>query len=245
MRALLRVGQYLRAHRGWATATFLCAALVTMVDLLPPWLIKVVIDRVIQDGQTGLLPWILLTLVGAYAVRHLVNGVRIYCNNALEQRVIHHLRGDVHRTLLSQSFSFFENRATGELMSRVTNDVENLERIFVDGIEHFLVAVLTLLGITVMMLTLNWKLALLALLPVPIIAFGMARFTTRIHALYTRCARNSRRCTPSSRTSSRGSGRSWPSRTRSMRGSGLWGEAKTTARRTWTSRSNGRSRFPR
>ena len=65
------------------------------------------------------------------------------------------------------SISFYENRPTGEIMSRVLNDTEHMQRIFVDGLEEIITAGLTLIGIMIMLFMLNWKLALLALVPIP------------------------------------------------------------------------------
>ena len=82
------------------------------------------------------------------------------------------------------SLSYFENRSTGEIMTRVTSDTEHVERIFVDGLEGLLTASLTLVGITIMMFFLNWKLALLSLLPIPILIVCAAWFTRRVHGYY-------------------------------------------------------------
>ncbi|HEY5627741.1 MAG TPA: ABC transporter ATP-binding protein, partial [Nitrospira sp.] len=82
------------------------------------------------------------------------------------------------------SISFFENRPTGEIMSRVLNDTEHMQRIFVDGLEEIITAGLTLTGIMAVLFWLNWKLALLALLPIPILVVGALAFTRRVHGHY-------------------------------------------------------------
>ena len=69
-------------------------------------------------------------------------------------------------------------------MTRVTSDTEHVERIFVDGLEGLLTASLTLIGITIMLFVLNWKLALLSLLPIPILAVCAGWFTRRVHGYY-------------------------------------------------------------
>lgn len=154
------------------------------MELVPPWFIKVVIDDVIQAHRTSWLPWILVGLVSAYAMRNLFASLRIRCNNRLEQQVVHQLRSDVFAALQRQSVSYFENRSTGEIMSRVSNDTEHVERIFIDGLEGVLTASLTLLGIMTMMLTLNWRMALLALLPIPILVYSASWFTRTVHGYY-------------------------------------------------------------
>ncbi|MDR4502687.1 MAG: ABC transporter ATP-binding protein/permease [Nitrospirales bacterium] len=184
MKSLVRIVAYLAPHRSLVIITFLCAALATGLDLLPPWLIKIVIDEVIPQHDLSRLPLILLALLLAYASKNLFNALRIRFNNTLEQRVVLELRGQVFAALQRLSLNYFENRSTGEIMSRVTNDTEHVERIFIDGLEGILTASLTLIGITVILFTLNWKLALLVLLPIPILIFAGAKFTTRVHRYY-------------------------------------------------------------
>jgi ABC-type multidrug transport system fused ATPase/permease subunit len=164
--------------------TFLFAGLATAFELIPPWLIKVIIDDVIQAGQTQLLVWVFLGLCAAYVLRNLCGSIRIRLNNGLEQQVVHDLHVQVFSTLQRLSISFYENRPTGEIMSRVLNDTEHMQRIFVDGLEEIITAGLTLIGIMIMLFMLNWKLALLALVPIPLLVVGAALFTKRVHGHY-------------------------------------------------------------
>ncbi len=184
MKALLRVLQYLRPYRLLALATLSCAVVATAMDLVPPWLVKIVIDDVIQAGRPELLGWAVAGLVGSYAVKNGFASLRIRLNNTLEQRVVCDLRNQVFAALQHLSISYFENRSSGEIMSRVINDTEHMERIFVDGLEGMLTATLTLAGITVMLFALNWKLALLSLIPIPVLVLSASAFTRRVHRYY-------------------------------------------------------------
>jgi ATP-binding cassette subfamily B protein/subfamily B ATP-binding cassette protein MsbA len=167
-----------------ALLTLLAAACATAMELLPPWLIKVVIDEVIQGKQIALLPWVLGGLVASYGLKTTFASLRIRLNNRLEQTVVHDLRSHIFRALQLLSISYFENRSTGEIMSRVTNDTEHVERIFIDGLEGALTASLTLIGITSMLFLLNWKLALLSLLPIPLLMVSASWFTKTVHGYY-------------------------------------------------------------
>ena len=164
--------------------TFLFAGLATAFELIPPWLIKVIIDDVIQAGQTQLLTWVFLGLCAAYLLRNFCGSMRIRLNNRLEQQVVHDLHVQVFSVLQRLSISFYENRPTGEIMSRVLNDTEHMQRIFVDGLEEIITAGLTLIGIMIVLFMLNWKLALLALVPIPLLVVGAALFTKRVHGHY-------------------------------------------------------------
>ena len=164
--------------------TFLFAGLATAFELVPPWLIKVIIDDVIQAGKVQLLDWVFLALCAAYLLRNFCGSMRIRMNNGLEQQVVHDLHVQVFSALQRLSISFYENRPTGEIMSRVLNDTEHMQRIFVDGLEEIITAGLTLIGIMIVLFMLNWKLALLALVPIPLLIVGAALFTKRVHGHY-------------------------------------------------------------
>lgn len=184
MNSLLRVLHYIRPYRALALLTLACAGLTTLMELVPPWLIKVIIDDVIQAHRLTWLPWVIGALAGAYALKNGFASLRIRLNNTLEQRVVHDVRSQVFTALQRQSVSFFERRSTGEIMSRVTGDTEHVERIFIDGLEGLLTASLTLIGITTMLFLLNWKLALLALVPIPVLVLSATFFTRCIHGYY-------------------------------------------------------------
>ncbi|HJR78168.1 MAG TPA: ABC transporter ATP-binding protein [Nitrospiraceae bacterium] len=184
MKSLLRVLSYLKPFRGLAVLTFLFAGLATALELVPPYLLKVVIDDVIEAKRPELLWWVLGALLAAYLLRNVCSSLRVRFNNMLEQKAVHTLRTEVFGALQRLSLSYFENRSTGEIMSRVTSDTEHVERIFVDGLEGLLTASLTLAGITVMLFALNWKLALLSMVPIPILVVSASWFTRRVHGYY-------------------------------------------------------------
>jgi len=184
VKPLFRIFSYLAPYRPLVYLTFLTAALTTAFDLLPPYLIKVIIDDVIPHQDLNLLLWVLVGLLVAYGLKNLCNSLRIRFNNTLEQRVVFDLRGQVYGALQHLSIDYYENRSTGEIMSRVVNDTEHVERIFIDGFEGILTATLTLLGITIILFVVSWKLALLVLLPVPILILTGVWFTRRVHGYY-------------------------------------------------------------
>lgn len=171
--------------------TFVFAGLTTAFELVPPWLIKILIDDVIQAGKTHLLSVVFAGLCAAYVLRNVCSSMRIKLNNSLEQQIVHDLHVQVFAALQRLSISFFENRATGEVMSRVLNDTEHMQRIFVDGLEEIITAGLTLIGIMAVLFWLNWKLALLALVPIPLLMLGAVAFTKRIHKHYRKIRKGS------------------------------------------------------
>jgi ATP-binding cassette subfamily B protein/subfamily B ATP-binding cassette protein MsbA len=123
-------------------------------------------------------------LVLAYFGRNYSNYKRILVNNQLEQKVVFDIRSHVYRALQKLSLNYFENRSTGEIMSRVNDDVTYVERIFIDGVEQIVTATLTLIGIMIILLNMHWKLAVASLIPIPFLMIGAWKYTIRAHSLY-------------------------------------------------------------
>jgi len=185
MHPLTRTLTYIRPYKRLAAVVLAFAAMTTLIDLVPPWLLRSVIDDAIDGARADLFPWLVGGLLLAYAGRGLCNMGRIRLNNVLEQRVVYDMRDHIYRRLQVLSLDYFEDRATGEIMSRVNNDVNNMERVFIDGIEQLIVASLTLVGVATMMFVLDWRLALMALMPIPFLVLGGVLYTGRVHRLYT------------------------------------------------------------
>ncbi|NIQ98402.1 MAG: ABC transporter ATP-binding protein, partial [Desulfuromonadales bacterium] len=184
MKSLFRVLGYLKPYKKSVAVTLSLAILTTLLDLVPPWLIKVIIDQLVEDQGSSLVYWAILGLAAAYLARNLSNHQRIMVNNRVEQKVVFDMRSEVYRALQRLSVNYFENRSTGELMSRVNDDVTYVERIFIDGVEQVVTAGLTLIGITFILFGLHWKLALMALLPIPFLVYGAWKYTNRAHDMY-------------------------------------------------------------
>ena len=184
MKSLLRVLGYLKPYKTFVTLTLGFAIVTTLLDLVPPWLIKVVIDRLVDPVDDGWLYVFVLVLVLAYFGRNYSNYKRILINNRLEQKVVFDIRSHVYRALQKLSLNYFENRSTGEIMSRVNDDVTHVERIFIDGVEQVVTATLTLVGIMIILFYLHWKLAVASLIPIPFLVIGAWKYTVRAHSLY-------------------------------------------------------------
>lgn len=139
MKFTLRVLNFIKPYKGLAALTLGAAIVTTLMDLVPPWLIKVVIDDGIRAGRNDLILLLTFAMVAAYAVKAFSSAARIRLNNAFEQKVIYDIRNTVYRATQRLSISYFENRSTGEIMSRINNDVENMERIVESGTHEELI----------------------------------------------------------------------------------------------------------
>jgi ABC-type multidrug transport system fused ATPase/permease subunit len=184
MKSLLRVLSYLKPYRKGVALTLFLAISTTFLDLVPPWLIKVIIDSLVEGKESLWVYGPIIGLACIYLARNVTNHKRILINNQVEQNVVFDLRSEVYRALQNLSLSYFESRSTGELMSRANDDVNYVERIFIDGVEQVVTATLTLIGISVILFYMHWKLAIVALLPIPFLVYGAWVYTSRAHGQY-------------------------------------------------------------
>jgi ABC-type multidrug transport system fused ATPase/permease subunit len=149
-----------------------------------PSVTKLIIDDVVRANRPDkLLPLIWLAAV-AFLVQHLFNSLRIILNNTFEQKVIFDLRSDLYSHIQLLPLRWFDNRATGDLMTRVIEDVNAVERVLIDGIEQGVVAVLQIVIVVAVMFYWNAKLALLALVPLPLLIVGALAYTLTAHRRY-------------------------------------------------------------
>src|SRR6516164_6643645 len=184
MKTVWRVFAYLRRYPGLATGTLACAILGTLMVIVFPGVTKWILDDVVHANRPDkLLPLILLATV-AFIVQHLFNSLRIILNNTFEQKVIFDLRSDLYSHIQLLPLRWFDNRATGDLMTRVIEDVNSVERVLIDGIEQGVVAVLQIIIVVAVLFYLNPTLALLALVPLPLLIAGALGYTLTAHRRY-------------------------------------------------------------
>ncbi len=179
-----RVAVYLRPYRLMALGTIGCALFSMGFALTYPKLIQVLIDHVIAQKQASLLPVMVLGLLGAFLLRDLFNSLRIRINNTFEQNVIYDMRREVYARLQRLPVNYFDLRASGDLMTRVVEDVNSVERVLIDGTEQGSVAILSILGVTAIMFCTNPHLALAALVPLPLLTAGAYWYTSTAHRRY-------------------------------------------------------------
>ena len=167
-----------------AAGTLTCAVLSTLMVVVFPATTKWIINDVVRAHRPDkLLPLIALAAI-AFLFQHGFNALRIILNNTFEQKVIFDLRSDLYSHIQLLPLRWFDNRATGDLMTRVIEDVNSVERVLIDGIEQGVVAALQVLIVVGMMFYLNATLALLALVPFPLLIAGALTYTLTAHLRY-------------------------------------------------------------
>src|SRR6187401_1608276 len=183
MKTVLRVFAYVRRYPLMAAAMMACAILGTLVLVVFPKVTQVVIDDVAHGRGDRLLP-LVLAAAGSFFLRDLCNALRIVLNNTFEQKVIFDLRSDLYAHIQQLPLAWFDNRATGDIMTRLLEDVTAVERVLIDGIEQGIIAVLQIVIVAALMFQTNAKLVALALIPIPFLAAGALGYTLTAHRRY-------------------------------------------------------------
>ena len=177
MKTFRRVWVYARAYPWLAVATFASAIAGTLAGFVFPKITGLVIDNVLIPHRSDLLLSYVLIVVAAFFVQNALNALRIRFNNTFEQKVIFDLRRDLYYTLQRLPLRWYDSRATGDIITRVIDDVTAMERVLIDGVEQGIVAVLQIAGVGIFLFYLNSRLAIWMLLPIPILLGGAVWYT--------------------------------------------------------------------
>jgi ABC-type multidrug transport system fused ATPase/permease subunit len=177
MKTFRRVWKYARAYPGLVVGTFGTAILSTLAGFVFPQVTGMVIDNVLVPHRADrLLPYVLVVAV-SFLLRDGLNGLRIRCNNTFEQKVILDLRRDLYATLQRLPLRWYDSRATGDIVTRVIDDVTAMERVLIDGVEQGIIAVLQIVGVGVIIFWINPRLAAWMLTPMPFLVAGAIWYT--------------------------------------------------------------------
>jgi len=178
MKTVLRVLAYLRRYPLLGGAQLLCATLMAASVIVFPKISGHVLDEIIPNpSKHHQFPlWVLLGL-GGFFLKDALNCARIFLNNHFEQKVIFDIRSELYAKLQRLPLRWFDGRRTGDIMTRVAEDVTTMERVLIDGIELGVVAVIQLVAVGTVMYLANVEVALWATLPVPFLALGAWIYT--------------------------------------------------------------------
>jgi ATP-binding cassette subfamily B protein len=173
MKSTLRVFSYLRRYPRLAAAQFFCATLMAISVIFFPKITQLVIDDIVPNParQPELLFWIILA-AGSYFLKDGLNCARIFVNNHFEQNVIFDIRSDLYQKIQRLPLNWFDSRRTGDIMTRVVEDVTSMERVLIDGIELGLVAIIQLFAVGIVMYLTDWQVATWATIPIPVLLLG-------------------------------------------------------------------------
>jgi ATP-binding cassette subfamily B protein len=180
--ALTRLLPYLRPFRTALILVFALILIYTLLGLFGPYLMGVAIDRFIAGKDPVGLARTALLMLGAYLLSNLFQVVANWLMAGISQRSLKQIRGDLFQHLQRLSLSFFDRNPAGELMSRLTNDIDAINQAVSQNVIALLASSLSMGGAMLAMFLLDARLALVSLLVVPIMlgfTVFVARYTRR------------------------------------------------------------------
>jgi ABC-type multidrug transport system fused ATPase/permease subunit len=184
LQAVYRALLYLRSYRGEASGAFLALLLASGASLVAPQLIAYAIDGGIAQRRLSTI----LLAVGGLAAAALLRGLFTFLQGYLAERasqgVAYDLRNDLFASIERLGFGYYDRVETGQLVTRLTSDVEQIRSFAGSGAVQMAAAGVMLLGTTTLLLVIDWQLALMALAVVPVIFVVLLRFVRRIGPLF-------------------------------------------------------------
>ena len=162
--------------------------LLVGLQLLSPWIVRTMIATV-TDPEAGAealdqISRLALLALAVYAVRGALRFLRSYMAHVAGWNVVADVRSDIYQHLQRLSLRFYEDKQTGQLMSRTVNDSDLIERLIAHAIPDVMVNLLMLIGVTLVLMSMNWRLALLSMIPIPMIVIAMRGFAKYVRPAF-------------------------------------------------------------
>ncbi|KAB2451885.1 ABC transporter ATP-binding protein [Bacillus sp. CH126_4D] len=168
---VLRVWNYMGYQKASLTFVIFLVFVTTLLGLLGPYLMGVIIDQYIVPKDLSGTARMCLLLIAIYGVTVVLTWLQTFVMINVALKTIQKIRQDIFEKIQTLSLRFFDVRSQGDLMSRVTNDIDNLNQALTQSVVQIISSALTFIGVTIAMFALDWILAIVTLITVPIMFF--------------------------------------------------------------------------
>ncbi|MCK5827761.1 ABC transporter ATP-binding protein [Candidatus Bipolaricaulota bacterium] len=170
------------------TLTMLSMIALVAIQLVGPWLVRAMINAVTSpdagpDTMAQVARLAMLALA-VYVIRGVMRFIRSYSAHVAGWHVVADVRNEVYRHLQRLSLRFYEDKQTGQLMSRTINDSTLLEQLVAHAIPDVLINILMLAGVSAILMSMSWQLALLSMMPIPLIVLAMRGFAKYVRPAF-------------------------------------------------------------
>src|SRR5699024_2085201 len=183
---LQRFFEYYRPYKKLFILDFSCAVLVAVLELFFPIVVRTVTDDLLPKGDMSLIILVSIGLLALYALNTALNYIVTYFGHALGVNIENDMRSELYHHLQSQSFAYFDERETGELISRLTSDLFEISEVAHHGPEDIFITVFTLGGAFYLMWRIHSRLAFLTFFLVPLIVAALALFNRKMTQVNTK-----------------------------------------------------------
>lgn len=183
MNTLTRLLRFVRPYWWGTLVTMVLIFAITILKLGPAWMTKLIIDDAIPKESLTLVGVYLIGMIGVSGGLNVLGAVQLYLEQWVGQRVIFDVRGALYDHLQSQSMSFYDANQTGQLMSRVTNDVSQVQFFLTQGLSRLVTTFITIAANLAVMFWLDWHLTLISLVVVPLILW-FQKYSVKVWPLF-------------------------------------------------------------
>ncbi|GIO83345.1 multidrug ABC transporter ATP-binding protein [Paenibacillus faecis] len=181
---LRRFFTYYRPYKKLFILDFTCAVVAGLLELGFPVAVNHFVDKLLPGKNWTLILWASAALLGVYLLNTALNYIVTYWGHMLGVNIETNMRKKMFDHMQKLSFRFYDNHKTGHLMSRISNDLDNIGEVAHHGPEDLFIAGMTLVGSFLLMLGINWKLAVLTFLIVPILVWAALYFNGKMTKTY-------------------------------------------------------------
>jgi len=184
MSSVLRTLNYLKKYPKLAGLQF--ASTIGMALMIFPikFLTTYIIDTCVVEGDWAAVLWYSFLFGLVYLAMHGLNALRIITNNRFEQNAVFDIRSELYAKIQKLPINWFDSRRTGDIMTRIIEDVTSMERVLIDGLEQGLKSVLQILIVLVILFSTNFQVGLFALIPVPFLVAGALLYSKNAKSRY-------------------------------------------------------------
>ncbi|MBY0163921.1 ABC transporter ATP-binding protein [Cytobacillus firmus] len=184
MNVLRQLQGFFWEKRSYLFLSILCLAIATALGLVYPQLLKVLIDDAIKLENFGIVPQLALTVLGVVILKAFMQFLHGFFGGRLGNYLAYSLRNACYEKLQFLSFRYYDTARTGDLMSRLTGDLEAIRMFIGFGFAQLLNLVLMVTFGSIMMFTISWKLTLVTLVAMPFLVFAALKFESKIHPAF-------------------------------------------------------------
>lgn len=168
---IMRVWNYMGYQKVALTFVIFLVFVTTLLGLLGPYLMGVIIDQYIVPKDLNGTARMCMLLIAIYGITVFLTWLQTFVMVNVALKTIQKIRQDIFEKIQTLSLRFFDVRSQGDLMSRVTNDIDNLNQALTQSVVQIISSALTFIGVTIAMFALDWILAIVTLITVPIMFF--------------------------------------------------------------------------
>ncbi len=184
MNLYLRLLSYVKPYWKSTVVSLLAMLIVSVGNLVPTWIAgRIIIDRVIVEGDVSRLHWIALILLGIYLAKSIGVMLAEWLSHEIAEKIIYDMRTEIYSHLQKLSFRFHKDSTTGDLMSRVVNDIDAMRDMLAHTVHIIIVQALTFIGIAILLCATNLKMASLTLVPILILGPLIVHFGIKLRLI--------------------------------------------------------------